>query len=179
MTMFSCKYSTASRSCHMKHWVSAGATRQVGVSAALSRPAGSVTLALATCLGEIAASLDELHQRAIRTQLEQNVDIVLVLEKSLKSDEVGMTKRHVNLDLVQQLLLGLGANERRLANHFASVVSPTVETDHFVAVGEASFTKEPASVVLFDRAAFGALVASSVLSGGSPLTSLLRRMCGQ
>ena len=53
------------------------------------------------------AAAEDLVERLVRAELEEDVDVVVVLEEVLKSDDVLVLEGTVDLDLGQQLGSGL------------------------------------------------------------------------
>ncbi|KAH3661388.1 hypothetical protein OGAPHI_006795 [Ogataea philodendri] len=92
------------------------------------------------------SGLEKVHQRLMRTNLQQNVDINIVFETVNELDNVGMRHALVDFDLTQKLGLGLLVLDGRLSNGLGSVDTATL-VFHLETSGKSSFTKEQSSMI--------------------------------
>jgi len=110
-------------------------------------------------LVEALTSLDQVRQRLVIADIEQNVDIFFVLEVAVETYDILMVQRSVNLDLTCQLLSCLCPCQVGFRDDFESPCGSLMllcfdwlNPAHLVALGEATLSKEAASAV-FDNLA--------------------------
>ena len=93
-------------------------------------------------------SLNQIVERLVGTDLQQNVDVFVVLEKVLKLAYKGVFDTFVDPDLRHELLLGARFGERSLLDKFASKDRLGLLTYEFIALCEPALSQEFSLVVV-------------------------------
>jgi len=107
------------------------------------------------------AALDKVGKRLVGANIEHDVHVLFVFEVAVEAHHILVIERAMNLDLTRQLLTGLGSREVSFGDHFESPCQilvifslDRVDSAHFVALGEASFSKEAPTLVANKLARF-------------------------
>ena len=116
----------------------------------LNGGADLVDVALDLELVEALAAAQQLVQRLVLAQLQEDVDVLGVLEEVLEADDVVLVQGSVNLDLTHQLLLGSSLGQSGLHNDFGGRDTLVFEVGELETAGETTFTEELALEVLLD-----------------------------
>lgn len=100
---------------------------------------------------ESLSCLEQHVKGTIRAKLQNHKHIKRVLEEVLKLCDVLMLHSFVYLNLRMQLLFGSISHDGVFINNLDSIVSPILQICDLVAVGESSFSEEPAFLILSDN----------------------------
>lgn len=105
-------------------------------------------------LVESLATLDQIRQGLVGADVEHDVDILFVFKVAVEANDVFVGKGTMNFDLTGQLLTGLSAGQVRLRDNLEGPgeLSMLLSLDrfdslHLVALGEASFAEEAATLI--------------------------------